>query len=195
MKTFFDKKALQVIALVWSAVSLSLIPSVANAEHRFKSAEHGFQLTFPDSWTALDRKTQDAVVSYGKGGKRANGSAYVLSCNIAATVAPSTKGKRQAQINDDIEGLLNSEAMTKNYAEAGLDVNETYTRSVGGVRAFVVVGKTSENVYGTQLALIRQQTMFFRPGLGYVITCQATSADFEKARLLFDRVADSFRFE
>ena len=188
-------KAARAILLSFYAILLALIPTDAKAEHRIESKEHGFQITFPDSWSALDRKSPGSVVSYGESGRRNNGSIYVASCNIGASDAPSSKNKRQAEINSEIEGLLNSGAMTKNYAEARLAVNETYTRTIGGVRVLVAVGNTSENPYGTEIALIRQQSMFFRPGLGYVITCQATSSDFPKARLLFDRVSDSFRFE
>lgn len=195
MNRIFDKVLLNVIAILCGTMSLALTASDARAEHRFKSDQYGFRIAFPDSWSIIDRKALGAIVGYGQSDRQANGNISVVSCSVAATEAPSTRGKRQERINGEVESLLKSGAMAKNYADAGLAVTETYTRTIGGIRALVVVGKTSENVYGLDMALIRQYSMFYRPGVGYILSCQATPADFSRASLLFDRVSDSFRFE
>lgn len=195
MNRIFDKILLNGVAILCGAMSLALNPSDARAEHRFKSDQYGFRIAFPDSWSIIDRKAPGGIVGYGRSDRQANGDISVVSCSIAATEAPSTRGKRQEQINGEVESLLKSGAMAKNYADAGLAVTETYTRSIGGVRALVVVGKTAENVYGRDMALIRQYSMFYRPSIGYILSCQATPADFPRASLLFKRISDSFRFE
>lgn len=195
MNRIFDKVLLTLVAILCGAMLLALTAPEAKAEHLFKSDQYGFRIAFPDLWRIIDKKAPGAIVGYGQGDRQANGTISVVSCSVGATEAPSTRGKRQEQINGEVESLLKSGAMAKNYADAGLTVTETYTRTIGGVRALVVVGKTSENVYGQDMALIRQYSMFYRSSVGYVLTCQATPAEFPRSSLLFDRISDSFRFE
>jgi len=195
MSRISDKTFAHGVAVLCGTILLALMSSGAKAEQPFKSDKYHFRIAFPDDWSIIDRKTQGAIVGYGRSQKTANDTISIASCSIAATAAPSTRGKRQEQINSELEKALDSGAMAKNYADAGLAVTETYTRSIGGVRALVVVGKMVENVYGRDMALVRQLSLFYTPGVGYILTCQATPVDFSKEARLFDRVSDSFRFE
>lgn len=195
MNRISDKTFLHEIAIFCSAILLALLAPATKAEQQFSSEKHHFRIAFPDNWSMIDRKAQGAIVGYGLSKKNSNGTISIVSCSVSVTEAPSTKGKRQEQINSELEKAFNSGVLAKNYADAGLAVTETYTRSIGGVRALVIVGKMVENVYGQDIALARQISLFYTPGVGYSLTCQATAVDFSKESMLFNKVSDSFRFE
>lgn len=175
------------------ALGVTAFPAAAEAERVYRSAEHAFQMKFPQSWQTLNAKAPGTVISYGRASRRATGDHVITSCNVTVSPAPSTKGKEQAQINRDVEEQVP-------HARANLghqfgEISEVYTRSVHYSRALVLVTSSSEYVYGKRVPLTRQVLLFFKPGLSFGIFCQATSQDFQKAKLLFDLIADSFRFD
>lgn len=163
------------------------------AEYVYRDTQHGFRVTFPQSWQPVKAKAPGTAVSYGRMTSRAGQHPLITSCNITVTAAPSAKGKTQAQLNREIEEQTpNARAQLGNRFGA---ISEVYTRPVDSAIAMVLIASSTENVYSTQVPLTRQVLLFFRPARSFGIFCQATAGDFQKARLLFDLIADSFRFE
>ena len=133
------------------------------------------------------------IVSYGRGSLRPTDELVITSCNVTVGSAPSTKGKEQAQINREIDEQAS-------YARGNLGnqygkISEVYTRPVDYSKALVLVTSSSDEIYGKRVPITRQIFLFFKPELSIGVFCQATSKDFERSRLLFDLITDSFRFE
>lgn len=180
--------------IAWLIGLSTLVGAVsASAEYVYRDTENGYRVTFPQSWQPLKAKAPGTAVSYGRMTSRAGQHPLITSCNVTVTVAPSARGKTQAQLNREIEEQApNARAQLGNQFGA---ISEVYTRPVDSATALVLITSSTENVYGTQIPLTRQVLLFFRPARSFGIFCQATAGDFQKARLLFDLITDSFRFE
>ena len=179
----------------WWIIGIALLaaPVAASAERVYRNAEHGFRITFPQAWQPIKANAPGTVVSYGRMSSRAGERPVITSCNVTVGVAPSTKGKGQAQINREIEEQMPH--ARANLANQFGEISEVYTRPVDYAKALVLVTSSTDDLYGRQIALTRQILLFFKPARSFGIFCQATAGDFQKARLLFDLIADSFRFE
>lgn len=168
-------------------------PASAFAEAVYRDTEHGFRVTFPQTWQRTKAKAPGTAVSYGRMTTRSEQHPLITSCNVTVSVAQSAKGKKQVQLNREIEEQA-PHARAQLGSQFG-SISEVYTRSIDSATALVLITSSTENVYGTQIPMMRQVHLFFRPARSFGLFCQATASDFQKARLLFDLIADSFRFE
>lgn len=181
-----------VTALSLAVVALLAIPAQAET---FKDPSGRFDVTVPTGWQA-DKPADARVMTFGMAHPSSEASPYDAICFGMLTEIAESRGMKQQDLNDALEGQLTKDFWQKAINSGGekvsMSVDSAGSRSQSGRSIHYVVFTGSGEREGKQESAKGKMELHFVPGAMHFVMCMALAGSYDAASADFTTIFTSY---